>query len=156
MQTFLPYDSFRHSASVLDYRRLGKQRVETMQLLSTFLPEVKRQGWLNHPSRLMWKNNLGALAEYGVVICNTWLERNYKDTCKQKILNIISIIENDVITEEILFKSKYEKPFWFGHNDFHSSHRSNLLRKNYDYYKKFGWSEPDNFPYIWPVNNNAT
>jgi hypothetical protein len=28
MQTFLPYKSFEESASVLDWRRLGKQRVD--------------------------------------------------------------------------------------------------------------------------------
>ena len=35
MQTFLPYPSFDASAKVLDYRRLGKQRVEAYQILNT-------------------------------------------------------------------------------------------------------------------------
>ena len=34
MQTFLPYESFEESASVLDWRRLGKQRVEGMQIIN--------------------------------------------------------------------------------------------------------------------------
>ena len=34
MQTFLPYESFRESAKVLDWRRLGKQRVEGMQIIN--------------------------------------------------------------------------------------------------------------------------
>ena len=34
MQTFLPYDSFEESASVLDWKRLGKQRVEAMQIVN--------------------------------------------------------------------------------------------------------------------------
>ena len=33
MQTFLPYPDFRQSAACLDYRRLGKQRVEGVQIL---------------------------------------------------------------------------------------------------------------------------
>ncbi|MDQ1681515.1 MAG: hypothetical protein QOH99_56, partial [Frankiaceae bacterium] len=33
MQTFLPYADFGASARVLDDRRLGKQRVETLQIL---------------------------------------------------------------------------------------------------------------------------
>ena len=33
MQTFLPYRGFTESARVLDTRRLGKQRVETIQVL---------------------------------------------------------------------------------------------------------------------------
>lgn len=32
MQTFLPYPDFRQSAKVLDRARLGKQRVECLQL----------------------------------------------------------------------------------------------------------------------------
>lgn len=33
MQTFLPYSSFKRSAAVLDNKRLGKQRVETLQVM---------------------------------------------------------------------------------------------------------------------------
>jgi hypothetical protein len=33
MQTFLPYPDFGATAAVLDARRLGKQRVETVQVL---------------------------------------------------------------------------------------------------------------------------
>ena len=42
MQTFLPYPDFQISASVLDYRRLGKQRVECKQLLTAL--QHKRDG----------------------------------------------------------------------------------------------------------------
>ena len=35
MQTFLPYSSFYQSARVLDRQRLGKQRVETLQILKS-------------------------------------------------------------------------------------------------------------------------
>ena len=35
MQTFLPYSNFQKSAEVLDWRRLGKQRVEGMQIINT-------------------------------------------------------------------------------------------------------------------------
>ena len=33
----------------------------------------------------------------------------------------------------------------------HASHRSNLLRKDPEFYGKYGWTEPDNLEYIWPV-----
>ena len=36
MQTFLPTSNFAESAKYLDYRRLGKQRVEVLQLLNSF------------------------------------------------------------------------------------------------------------------------
>ena len=35
MQTFLPYSNFYKSAKVLDQKRLGKQRVEVLQLLNS-------------------------------------------------------------------------------------------------------------------------
>jgi hypothetical protein len=37
-----------------------------------------------------------------------------------------------------------------GDEAFHASHRSNLLRKDRDYYGAFGWTEPDDLPYVWP------
>lgn len=42
MQTFLPYEDFNQSTAVLDRQRLGKQRVEALQLLKAIgamLPE---------------------------------------------------------------------------------------------------------------------
>jgi len=33
MQTFVPYANFSESAKVLDRQRLGKQRVETLQVM---------------------------------------------------------------------------------------------------------------------------
>jgi len=68
VQTFLPYPDFKESARSLDYRRLGKQRVEVLQLLNSFYkPDYK--GWKNHPCREMWRATPQALVEYGLVIC---------------------------------------------------------------------------------------
>ena len=42
-------------------------------------------------------------------------------------------------------------PSWLGKEEFHSSHRANLLRKDFEYYSQFNWQEnPDN-PYVWYV-----
>ena len=40
MQTFLPYPAFDLSAQVLDRQRLGKQRVETLQVLKALTIEL--------------------------------------------------------------------------------------------------------------------
>ena len=40
-------------------------------------------------------------------------------------------------------------PHWFGNEQFHSSHRANLLRKDYEYYSQFGWEENPESPYVW-------
>ena len=54
MQTFLPYTDFIKSAKCLDYKRLGKQRVEAKQILNILLGETTKAGWTNHPAVLMW------------------------------------------------------------------------------------------------------
>ena len=40
-------------------------------------------------------------------------------------------------------------PHWLGNEKFHSSHRANLLRKDYEYYSQFGWDENPESPYVW-------
>lgn len=45
MQTFLPYEDYEESAKSLDYRRLGKQRVETYQLLKVLADQAVGKGW---------------------------------------------------------------------------------------------------------------
>ena len=84
MQTFMPYPDFKRSAEVLDRQRLGKQRSEALVLLRICRDGKSR--WKKHPIWKMWAKNPEALALYGVVICEEWTRRGYKDTCKEKIL----------------------------------------------------------------------
>lgn len=136
MQTFVPYDTFASSAMCLDYRRLGKQRVETYQLLRTNLGIVG--GWKNHPAAVMWRNNPNGLIAYGVVMCDEWVKRGYKDTTKEKILALGEPDASDL-------------PSWWGDMDIHSSHRSNLLRKDPTWYSQWHWDDDPNAPYVWPT-----
>ncbi|MFL6173098.1 MAG: pyrimidine dimer DNA glycosylase/endonuclease V [Marmoricola sp.] len=50
MQTVRPYDDFEKSARALDTKRLGKQRVETIQVVRALTWEG--YGWRNHPAWL--------------------------------------------------------------------------------------------------------
>lgn len=136
MQTFLPYPDFKKSAQVLDRMRLGKQRVEALQILQAIRDNTR---WKNHPAVKMWRGYEKALVYYGLYICNEWIHRGYKDTCYTKICSFLKT--ND---------GQYELPPWFGDENFHRAHRSNLLRKNYDYYSQF-FNEQNNLPYIWPI-----
>ena len=63
MQTFLPYPNFKRTAKVLDYRRLGKQRVEGMQIINA-IENPDPQGWKNHPIVIMWTPYVTALKHY--------------------------------------------------------------------------------------------
>lgn len=133
MQTFLPLNSFRDSAAVLDRARLGKQRVEAYQIRRTLASETS--GWRNHPAVRMWQGYETALAFYQLVIMQEWENRGYHNI---KLLK--PIIPGPV---------RY--PPFMGDPAFHASHRSNLLRKNPEHYRRFGWTEPDDLPYVWPV-----
>jgi hypothetical protein len=135
MQTFLPYASYIDSASVLDRARLGKQRVECLQILRTLTGAST--GWRNHPATKMWSDNPTQLCAYGIAICQEWMRRGYKDTCQGKML---ALIEPDFSAA----------PEWFGRPSLHASHRSNLLRKMPEHYSQFGWTEPTDMEYEWP------
>ena len=146
MQTFLPYPDFKMSAACLDDKRLGKQRVECLQILRCLSGITK--GWRNHPAVKMWHPYVGYLNLYGKAICKEWIKRGFKDTCLQKIVQATIAFGP--------YAYKYGKPAWLGDPTFHASHRSNLLRKNPEHYGRFGWTEPDDLPYVWPVRKDET
>lgn len=135
MQTFLPYADFHHSASILDNRRLGKQRVETLQILNALTNPT--YGWQSHPATRMWRGYVPALVHYGLAICDEWIRRGFNDTCTDKIL--AHLPDTDVIF-----------PDWLGSIPFHTSHQSNLLRKDPTHYSQY-FTVPDDLPYVWPV-----
>lgn len=140
MQTFLPFEDFKMSAEVLDYKRLGKQRVETMQILQTLAGLSK--GWANHPAVKMWRGHEEVLLDYQSAVISEWVRRGYKDNvCWDKSVKACSEIQ----------VSSSEKPVWLGSEIIHASHRSNLLRKNPEWYGQFGWQEPNDLEYFWPV-----
>lgn len=147
MQTFLPLSDFAASAKVLDRQRLGKQRVEVLQLLKALL--VSGSGWANHPAAKMWRGYEISLYSYGWHICREWSDRGYQDTCVYKMRRIVwDTIGTWVST---LHFADCPKPSWLGNPDFHASHRSNLLRKDPVWYGQFGWTEVSTLPYVWPV-----
>src|SRR5215213_386240 len=83
VQTFLPYPDFERAARVLDTKRLGKQRVETIQVLRALTRSG--YGWANHPAVLMWKGFEEALARYGFTCCQVWRELGFAATCADTI-----------------------------------------------------------------------
>lgn len=134
MQTFLPFSDFKESIEVLDYRRLGKQRVETFQVLNILLGRTQSKGWVNHPVTRMWRGFEEALKIYQNFTINEWIKRGYKNNMSFEIIDESSVV----------------MPFWLGDERVHRSHRSNLLRKDYDYYSQF-FNEPTDLEYYWAV-----
>jgi hypothetical protein len=52
------------------------------------------------------------------------------------------------MTKEVI-EEELTMPFWFGDDDFHKSHRANLLRKDAIYYGAHGWNDDPELPYRW-------
>ena len=140
MQTFLPYCDFDKSAKCLDRQRLGKQRSEVKILLASL---TSSSGWFNHPAAKMWKGYEAALVDYGFHICDEWILRGYKDTVRYWLTDFMLAHGYD----------KFVAPPWLTGDDcpLCVSHRSNLLRKDPEWYVQFGWTEDDTVPYFWPV-----
>jgi hypothetical protein len=134
MQTFVPEDTFGACAAVLDNKRLGKQRVEVLQILRA--RTGGSWGWRNHPATQMWAGHEAGLCAYGIAICDEWTGRGYKDTCADKMRAIIEPDPTDL-------------PWWWGNVDVIQSHRSNLVRKAPDFYRPRYSDVPDSLPYLW-------
>jgi hypothetical protein len=149
MQTFLPFENFANSAVILDYRRLGKQRVECKQIYQC-LTRVGSLRWGNHPAVKMWAGHELSLLEYAIDICIEWKSRGYKDTLYEYFLKEKDIISNKLFKEGTLLF--YKKPIWLGNGDFHLSHKSNLLRKDCKHYSQYFPGIPNDLPYIWPTD----
>jgi hypothetical protein len=83
VQTFMPYSDFEKTARVLDTKRLGKQRVEVIQVIRALT--VPGYGWASHPAALMWRGRLEALGRYGFTMCEVWTEGGFGDSCAATI-----------------------------------------------------------------------
>lgn len=150
MQTFLPYANFDDTARVLDPARLGKQRVEALQIVRALTRPT--YGWQHHPAVRMWRGHPDALGAYGVAICQEWRRRGHADTCETKIVQELvesgtewpSRSMSDLRRDGLL-------PAWLGDERLHRSHRSALLRKDPAWYGSRFSDVPPDLPYFWPV-----
>jgi hypothetical protein len=149
MQTFLPVADFVDSARLLDSARLGKQRVETLQILRAI--ELPDYGWASHPVVLMWRGRTPALVAYGLAMARVWRARGFADTTAAQIgefaPQVVGVPQEELAAAGLL-------PSWLGDEELHRSHRSNLIAKDPDFYRhrfaeRFG-PEPDDLPYVWP------
>lgn len=128
----MPYPDFAKSLAALDYRRLGKQRVEAYQILNVLDGKTNKTGWRNHPAVKMWRGYEEALRYYMNIAIWTWLDRGYKNTMQiQPVGHLVM-------------------PLWMGDEAFHRSHQSNLVRKDPVFYGPQFPGIPSDLPYVWP------
>ncbi len=153
MQTFLPYADFEASARALDLKRLGKQRVETIQVVRALT--VPGYGWRHHPAALMWKGYEEALGRYGLTVCEVWRERGFDDTCAATIAADLASAGVTGIRGYQELQQAGALPPWLFDEAFLLSHRSSLVRKDAEFYRPQFPEVPDDLPYVWPVRKQA-
>jgi hypothetical protein len=145
MQTFLPYPSFLATAHVLDRQRLGKQRVETLQILRAL--ELPDYGWQNHPAVRMWRGRTPALVRYGLDCVRVWTGRGHADSTAEHMAEfapwVRELSQDDLRQESLL-------PNWLGDERLHRSHRSQLIAKDPEFYRPLFPETPVGLDYFWP------
>lgn len=176
MQTFLPVADFEKAATFLDYKRLGKQRVECLQILNILLigPYRKRQcgsvlkgfGKWESATEEEFKNEEKRPFGYFGFSKTPWYNHPAARMWRGHLFELsnytLAICNEwikrgykDSIKEKILSMQAQLKPVvlpdWFSNSDFFVSHQSNLIRKLPEHYQKFWPQVPNNLPYVWPV-----
>lgn len=154
MQVFLPFGLSRDSMTCLDSKRLGKQRVECLQILNAL--QGKSKGWRHHPATLMFHGAEEALRIMGDWAIAEWIRRGYTNNMKPFSHRPIGIMQS--MPPDFW-------PEWYCEDDLVQkvieSHRLNLLRKDYNYYSRviqnrtglsYGKHEIENAQYVWPVS----
>jgi hypothetical protein len=178
MQTFLPYADFAECARVLDDKRLGKQRVECLQILKALQPPetcptckgtgILSVGWIRDAARVNYQcpkcMAAGVLKRAWSNHPATRMWLGYTDALVE--YGLIMSIEwrergfDDTCRDKIhafAVKKHYGDdeqlvyPPWLGDERIHSSHRAALLYKNPAHYSQFGWTETPKQDYYWPV-----
>lgn len=134
----------------LDWRRLGKQRVEAFQCLCALQdPWALNQrrirtgnvdpyrGWVNHPAVKMWRGHTTALKEYYNATIAEWCNRGYNNTMMYAPIPVSRIL----------------MPEWWGDERVHASHRGRLMDKDAEWYSQFFACDPIpvEVGYYWPV-----
>ena len=154
MQTFLPDPDFATTARLLDGRRLGKQRVEALQILRALTRET--YGWKSHPAVLMWAGFEEALVAYALAMCEEWERRGHADTVAATIVeDLRAACGIDRVRPQLELGTAGRLPPWLVDENLHLSHRSSLLRKDPDFYRPLFPDVPDDLPYVWPVRSQA-
>jgi Pyrimidine dimer DNA glycosylase len=151
MQTFLPYADFEATARVLDTRRLGKQRVEVIQIVRALTRPA--YAWKSHPAVLMWSGFEEALGTYGQVVSRVWVASGFGDTCAATIAADLAAVGISSLRPQEELAAAGGLPPWLGDEALHRSHQSALVRKDPDHYGPRFPGVPDDLPYLGPVRS---
>jgi hypothetical protein len=149
VQTFLPFPDFAASAKALDDRRLGKQRVEALQILRAQVREG--YGWQHHPAVRMWRGHPEGMAAYAVAICAEWATRGKADTVAESVRADLEAAGLPPPRTQAELAAAGLLPGWLGDDRVHRSHREVLLGKLPEHYAPLFPDDRPGTAYVWPV-----
>jgi hypothetical protein len=161
MQIFLPYSDFVKSLDCLDKKRCFKQLIEVRQVLATNGVKVPKAtggymkpSYKHHPIHKIWGQYPDALMYYHD-ICMRFCITKWKIKTKPWTFSYLWRPDEKEPYQSLgkfmfpLNQYQLSMPWCVGYKPFHDSHKSNLLRKDSDYYSQFAEEVPDNLEYIW-------
>lgn len=134
---------------VLDYRRLGKQRLEAKQIINTL--ESSSDGWKNHPALLSWKDHIEPLKAYYNICVQEWVNRGYKNTMELYEIDESKFHALEYHDGKFSEPDKYSYPKFVSFEPFIFSHQASLKRKDSIFYKDL--IPPEEYlsrGYLWP------
>jgi hypothetical protein len=114
--TFLVTSDFAENATILDNLRLGKQRVESFQIIKAL---EEGTGWKNHPIVKSWSGYVPALKVYYNSIITEWVSRGFKNN-----MPLYELSPGEEITH----------PPWIYEKKVQYAMLSQLIQKNSDHY----------------------
>lgn len=135
--TFYTHSDPRITASILDDRRLGKQRVEALQIVNA-LQGTSR--WRNHPCARMWEGYVPALKDYCNIMIEEWVRRGKVNNMAFYAVEQPVRYPDWIYSERVLF-----------------SHRARLVTKEPGFYaSRLVFPEEYRYHgYIWPSKWSA-
>lgn len=129
MITWMPFADLFDSALVLDNERLKQQLDDNFTIYKALA-----YGRVNHPAIMLWYGYESAFDVYMNAIDEECRKRGIDYPVERKQLGRAALVF----------------PPWWGDRRLHSSHRSKLIRGNYDYYSQLWPNESDSLELFWP------
>ena len=167
VNTFIIVPDIVKTAQLLDTKRLGKQRIEALEIINC-LEEFDKTGkitskWGNHPVVKCWMGFTNHLKVYYNIILREWINRGYNNNMEFYQIeneNLYHIVPCNFHNNSIVFCGTYNYysfPFWVAFYPFYMSHQASLCRKYPKYYSSLLREELNYFleiGYFWPCNYN--
>ncbi len=145
MQTFFCEWEPEACARVLDRLRLGKQRIEAIQVARILTETTDKRGWRGHPAVRMWRPWVPYLVHrYIPALLAEWRARGYESPrCEAYLRELQTVVPH-----------AGPRPAWVT-EPFIRAHRAALIRKAPDHYGRLWPGVPAELPLIWPPDAGA-